>query len=407
MGGTTAKASLVSAGEMIFADSYEVGGGMSTRSALNGGGGYALALPVVEICEVGAGGGSIAWVDRGGSLKVGPHSAGAVPGPACYGTGNELPTVTDANAVLGYLNPIALANGTVPINLELARRAVHDHVAIPLGVGLIDAAFGIHAVANANMMRAVKAITTYRGRDPRDFSLFAFGGNGGVHAAGLARVLQARNILVPTAAGVFSAIGLLASDFKMDETAPFHYPAMDSPLDRAQHLFGALEDRIASMLGERPRIRFERFADARFAGQAFELTIPFAGSLDHAGLARLCDDFAAEHTRRYGHAFAGRFPVEIVNLRLMGTRTPDAKASPLASATYDPRTIATRVAYFGTIPAPQEVAVMGRATLGAEPRIGPFIIEEYEGTTVVPPDAAAHLGPSGTITISLAPDFSP
>jgi N-methylhydantoinase A len=256
-------------------------------------------------------------------------------------------------------------------------------------------------------MRAVKAVTTYRGRDPRDFSLFAFGGNGGVHAAGLARVLQVSNILVPRAAGVFSAIGLLCSEFKMDETAPFHYPVMDSPLDRAEHVFTALEDRIASMLGERLLIRFEHFADARFTGQAFELTIPFPGPLDRVGLTRLCADFAAEHTRRYGHSFSGRFPVEIVNLRVIGTRPPDASASPLASAPRDLGTTATRLAYFGPILATQEVEVIGRASLGVDLRKGPCIIEEYEGTTVVPPNATARLGPSGTVTISLVGEPRP
>jgi N-methylhydantoinase A len=168
MGGTTAKASVIEQGALSFADEYEVGGPMSGRAALAGGGGYALKLPVIDISEVGAGGGSIAWLDKAGSLRIGPHSAGALPGPACYGKGNDEPTVTDANLVLGYLNPDALAGGSVPLQGALARRAVAERIARPLGRGLLATAFGIHTVANASMMKAVRAVTTYRGRDPRD-----------------------------------------------------------------------------------------------------------------------------------------------------------------------------------------------------------------------------------------------
>jgi N-methylhydantoinase A len=403
MGGTTAKASIVERGELIVADRYEVGGGMSSRSALNGGAGYALALPVIEIAEVGAGGGSIAWVDRGGSLKIGPHSAGAVPGPACYGTGSLLPTVTDANVVLGYLNPDALAGGTVPIDVELARRAVNDHIARPLGVGLIEAAHGIHAVANANMMKAVKAVTTYRGRDPRDFSLFAFGGNGGVHAAGLARVLQTKEIVVPVAAGVFSALGLLFSDFKINETAPFLHLAKEMPLDRAEQIYCDLAKRIALELGEPSAIRFERLADARFAGQAFELTIPIGdGLLDVDRIDVFCERFAAEHTRRYGQAFSGRFAVEVVNLRLVGTRSPESHSGLPEVALWSAATAGQRLVHFGPSFGTRQTPVIDRGGLELRPLRGPIIIEEYEGTAIVPPDGTARLDPAGTVLIALA-----
>ena len=179
MGGTTAKASLIEGGRLLQTDEYEVGGGISLSSRLVKGGGYALKLPVIDISEVGAGGGSIVWLDRAGAIKVGPHSAGAVPGPACYGAGGVAPTVTDANVVLGYLNQEALAGGSVRIDAGLAWRAIEEGVARPLGMSVEAAALGIHAVATTLMMRAVKAISTQRGRDPRGFSLFAFGGNGG------------------------------------------------------------------------------------------------------------------------------------------------------------------------------------------------------------------------------------
>ena len=428
MGGTTAKASLIEAGRVLFADEYEVGGGMSSRSALMGGGGYALKLPVIDISEVGAGGGSIAWLDKAGSLKVGPESAGAVPGPACYDTGNDEPTVTDANVVLGYLNPEALAGGSVLIRAGRARDAVASRLAGPLGRGVVETAFGVHTVANANMMKAVKAVTTYRGRDPRDFTLVAFGGSGGVHAVDLARVLQVRRVVLPVAAGVFSALGLLFSNLEMNETVPFLHRADDAPLDDAERRYAALAERIAAVVGgPREEIRFSRQADVRFAGQAYELTVPFgtaaagepsvhggdvagggaAGDgfdarLDARSVAELCARFEAEHLARYGHAFSGEFPVEIVNLRLVGTRRPAGIVEPAPfDAASRAGTDTRRGVYFGLASGLVDTPVIGRGRLGLEPRPGPFVIEEYEGTCVIPPDCTAHLDRLGNVIIEL------
>jgi len=428
MGGTTAKASLIEQGRVTFADEYEVGGGMSSRSALMGGGGYALKLPVIDISEVGAGGGSIAWLDKAGSLKVGPLSAGAVPGPACYDAGNDEPTVTDANVVLGYLNPESLAGGSVPIRFERARESIATRLASPLGRDVVETAFGVHTVANANMMKAVKAVTTYRGRDPRDFTLIAFGGSGGVHAVDLARVLQVRRVVLPVAAGVFSALGLLFSNLEMNETVPFLHPAEDAPLDEAERRYAALAERIAAVVGgSREEIEFARQADVRFAGQAYELTVPFgearnepagegrggvggngsgpeagAFGLDARAVADLCTRFEAEHLARYGHAFSGEFPVEIVNLRMVGTRRPAGLVEP---APFDPASRpgpdARRRVYFGPATGLVDTPVIGRGRLEVEPRSGPVIIEEYEGTCVVPPDCTARLDALGNVIIEL------
>ena len=428
MGGTTAKASLIEQGRVTFADEYEVGGGMSSRSALMGGGGYALKLPVIDISEVGAGGGSIAWLDKAGSLKVGPLSAGAVPGPACYDTGNDEPTVTDANVVLGYLNPESLAGGSVPIRSERAREAIATRLAGPLGRDVVETAFGVHTVANANMMKAVKAVTTYRGRDPRDFTLIAFGGSGGVHAVDLARVLRVRRVVLPVAAGVFSALGLLFSNLEMNETVPFLHLAEDAPLDEAERRYAVLAERIAAVVGgPREEIAFARLADVRFAGQAYELTVPFgearnepggedrdgaggngggpeagASGLDARAVADLRTRFEAEHLARYGHAFSGEFPVEIVNLRLVGTRRPAGMVEPAA---FDPASRRgpdkRREVYFGPATGLADTPVIGRGRLGVEPRTGPLIIEEYEGTCVVPPDCAARLDALGNVIIDL------
>ena len=431
MGGTTAKASLIEGGRITFADEYEVGGGMSSRSALMGGGGYALKLPVIDISEVGAGGGSIAWLDKAGSLKVGPQSAGAVPGPACYDTGNDEPTVTDANVVLGYLNAESLAGGSVPIRSERAHEAIATRLANPLRRDVVETAFGVHTVANANMMKAVKAVTTYRGRDPRDFTLIAFGGSGGVHAVDLARVLQVRRVVLPVAAGVFSALGLLFSNLEMNETVPFLSLAEDAPLDEAERQYGVLAKRIATVVGgPHEEIRFARLADVRFAGQAYELTVPFGevsgagvdegrdehkgdgsgpisrdavnAKLDTRAVADLCARFEAEHLARYGHAFSGEFPVEIVNLRLVGTRRPAGIVEPAsfdAASRQGPDT--RRGLYFGPATGLVDSPVIGRGRLGAEPRTGPFVIEEYEGTCVVHPDCTARLDGLGNVIIEL------
>ena len=404
MGGTTAKASIIEQGAPSLADEYEVGAGLSSSSSLVGGGGYALKLPVIDISEVGAGGGSIAWLDKGGSLKVGPESAGAVPGPACYGLGSDTPTVTDANVVLGYLNPQALAGGAVPVDVGLARGAIEARIAEPLGRDLVETAYGIHTIANANMMKAVKAVTTYRGRDPRDFALLAFGGSGGVHAVDLARVLQIGRVILPPAAGVFSAVGLPFSKLELNETAPFLHLVHDMPVAAAERTYAAIAERIIRTLGGDPAtIVFRRQADVRFAGQAFELTVPVAdGPIDATTLDALCERFEAEHLTRYGHVFSGAFPVEVVNLRLVGARSPAGQADLRANghrangSVGEPRRV-----YFGPAHGMHETPVIGRGALSATPREGPLIIEAYEDTAVVPPGCRARLDDVGNVIIDL------
>jgi N-methylhydantoinase A len=403
MGGTTAKASIVEHGALAYADEYEVGGSFSSRTFLAGGGGYALKLPVVDVLEIGAGGGSIAWLDKAGSLKIGPQSAGAVPGPACYGKGNADATVTDANVVLGYLNQDALANGSVPIEAELSHRAV-GRIAATLNCDVMAAAYGIHTVANANMMRVVKAVTTYRGRDPRDFTLFAYGGNGGVHAVDLARVLQIRRVVVPVGAGVFSAVGLLFSEQESTWTQPFHHVASTFPAAEAQAKYAVMAERIRSVLGaDAERIGFSFEADVRFVGQAFEITVPFAAPPhDETAVNRLSAAFAAEHLARYGHAFSGRFPVEIVNLRLKGRLLGDAPLDQTPRpGREERREMFRRPACFGPAHGVIETPVLGRARLDSAPRQGPMVIEEYEGTIVVPPDCSARRDNGGNVVIDL------
>ena len=281
MGGTTAKAVIIEDGRPTMTSEYEFRDGISTSSRFIKAGGYMLKVPAIDIAEVGAGGGSIAGIDKGGLLVVGPQSAGAVPGPACYGLGNDRPTVTDANVVLGFINATSLAGGKLNIQRSLSEAAIRLHVGEPLGLPLQDAAHGIRAVANAAMARAVRAVTVERGRDPRDLTLMAFGGNGGVHAPDLARQLGIPRVVVPPMSGIFSALGMLASD--IEHTA---LKTVSRRLDRIDvadlgAIKAELQQQVSGQLAsdgyQAERTAFLWEADLRHEGQATELTVPFEG----------------------------------------------------------------------------------------------------------------------------------
>ena len=402
MGGTTAKASLIENGALVRTDEYEVGGGISLSSRLVKGGGYALKLPVIDISEVGAGGGSIVWIDRGGSLKVGPQSAGAVPGPGCYGRGGTAPTVTDANVVLGYLNPAGLAGGSVPIEHALSQAAITAKLAVPLGIDMMAAAWGVHEVVTTVMTRAVKMVTTYRGRDPRDFSIFAFGGNGGVHAVSLARSLCIGQVVLPPGAGVFSALGLLFADVEMNASASYLRDSDQADPEDLEARYRKLERALEAEL-DRPLagIRHVRSADLRYFGQAFELTVALPAPASRAGIFAAREAFEAEHERTYGHRLEGK-RVDVVTLRVSSAiDSAGPKALRRESAPAQGVAQSSRSAYFGPEVGSIATPVIGRFDLSAEQRRGPFIVEEYEGTTVVPPDCHARRDQSGNIIITV------
>jgi N-methylhydantoinase A len=406
MGGTTAKASIVERGQVARTGDYEVGAGVNLSSKLVMGGGYALKLPVIDISEIGAGGGSIVTLDRGGLLHVGPRSAGAVPGPVAYDRGGTDPTFTDAIAALGYLNPARLLGGDLELDTEKARAVLAARIAKPLGRSLLDTAYGIFQVACGTMVRAVKAVSTYRGRDPRDFALFAFGGNGPVVGAALAELLEMREVIVPPHPGVFSAIGLLMCDIEQERSRAFlHRLAGVAPAAMAA-AYAELERAIRADLaedGHRPeQVTLGRLADLRYAGQAHELSIPFAatpaGTPDFDAMA---EAFGAEHARTYGHR-AEAEAVECVALRVKGrvivrsAAEPDPLAARRAGAGGD-GAAASRPAYFGSAAGQVPTPVLTRAALGAGGRAGPLIVEEYDATCLVPPgwraalDAAANI----------------
>lgn len=402
MGGTTAKASLIEGGELLRADDYEVGGGISLSSKLAKGGGYALKLPVIDISEVGAGGGSIVWRDRAGALKVGPHSAGARPGPVCYGEGGTEPTVTDANMVLGFLNQTALAGGAVSVDPELSREAISRVVATPMGIDLDHAAFGVHELVSTVMTRAVKSVTTFRGRDPRDFAMIAFGGNGGIHSVSLARSLGVSTVIVPPGAGVLSALGLLYADIETSASLALLEPLDSVAPERVANGFRELAERAAAELSKPVSgVELVYEADFRYRGQAFELTLPFSAgqNLTPNIIAETRDAFHAAHERTYGYRLEAT-PVEIVILRMTARVEKGAGTLPA----YRPMAAAPearRSVYFGPDWGRIDTAIIDRAGLGSGSRNGPAIIEEYEGTTIVPPDCTARLDEKGNIIVTL------
>jgi N-methylhydantoinase A len=404
MGGTTAKAAIVEDGEPARTAEYEVGAGINLSSRLVKGGGYAVKLPYIDVSEIGAGGGSIVSIDAQNRLSVGPRSAGAVPGPVCYSRGGAEATLTDALVSLGHLNPTAIAGGSLTLSAEAGRKAILEQVAAPLEKPLHEAAWGVLTIAVASMTRAVKAVSTYRGRDPRDFTLVTFGGNGPVVTAHIARALNMRRAIVPPAAGVFSALGLLYSDTEREfvRTLMVSVETLD---DAALTLhFKKLEDQaVAAMTtdGYAPdSIQLIRQGDLRYAGQAYELTVQAPGP-GEVSVAWLANAFHAEHARTYGYRSDGD-PIDVVSVRVVARVPCDAPAArhTVSTSTPAPRAFA-REAFFGQEYGLISTPILARADLRAQRRRGPMIIEEYDATCVVPPATFATLDDFGNIVIEL------
>ena len=284
MGGTTAKASMVEHGEVARAQEYAVGAGIMIGSRLLTGAGYTLKVPAIDLAEVGAGGGSHVWIDGGGALQAGPESAGASPGPVCYDQGGTEPTITDANVLLGYINPAHLVGGALKLNAEKARSVFAEKIAKPLGLPIERAAYGAHLIVASNMIRAIKAVSTERGRDPRDFALFAFGGNGPLFAAGMAASLGINRVVVPPSAGLFSSFGLLYADVEHHYARTFRRLLRQADLGEIAAAWDALAKQASDQLaaegftGERARLR--RSAALHYKGQSYELTVPVPDGAD-------------------------------------------------------------------------------------------------------------------------------
>ena len=402
MGGTTAKAAIVEDGLPVRTSEYEVGAGINLSSKLVKGGGHPIKLPFIDVSEIGAGGGSIVNVDPLGAVSVGPLSAGAVPGPVCYDTGGVEPTLTDALLALGYLNEMQFGGGVITLNAARSRDALERLVAAPLGRSVEEAAHGILMLAVATMTRAVKAVTTYRGRDPRDFTLCAFGGNGPITGVEIARALRIRQVLIPPAPGVFSALGLLFSDTEHEIVRTLMLRGDDVQADTLENAFDELEQEATTNLaaGDDATVTVTRWADVRYTGQAYELPVRVAaGDVD---VERLADDFVSEHVRTYGHGSAAD-PIDVVSVRVLARveRTAAQRYDPLAVIREQPAHESSRTAYFGTEAGAVEVPVCSRVGLLGRDRQGPLLIDEYDSTCVVPPGCTARLDAYGNIEVEI------
>ena len=391
MGGTTTKASIIENGEILRARDYEVGGPVSVSSRLVRGGGYLLRIPVIDISEVGAGGGSIASIDTGGALRVGPRSAGASPGPACYGQGNNDPTVTDANLVLGFLHDGSLAGGALTVDKQLAEHAINNFVAGPADMLLLDGAHGVHTIANSNMVRAIKTVSVERGRDPADFVMMAFGGAGPIHAAGVAESLGIKSILVPPAPGLFSAFGLLRSEVEhhtartvLTDLSKPEFEALQSVIDDMRD---SLRRRILAEGFEDERVSYSALADIRYLGQSSELMVPLVALEMNDDVIRLAETaFEEEYERLFGHR-ADHRAFELVNVHVIAAldRGVDHAGQWDEDSMSEVTDRGMRSVYFGPKMGLLDTKILTRTALSSEPFSGPIIIEEYDSTVVVPP----------------------
>ncbi len=404
MGGTTAKAGLVEDGQVLRAEALEVGGGVMTGSRLLTGAGYMLKLPAIDLAEVGAGGGSICRLDAAGAPKVGPESAGADPGPVCYGRGGERPTITDCTLVLGWLDPAGLAGGALPLDRAAAEAAIADQLARPLGCSVEQAAYGMVRLAAATMMRAIRAVSVERGRDPRRFALLAFGGNGPLFGAALAAELGIGKVIVPPLPGLFSAFGLLVADTEHHATRSLRLRVDAADPDSVRDVLQQLESAAAGVLAEqgfpaeRQRVRLQ--AQARYVGQSSELAIDLPTAPAAELLARIPALFAAEHERTYGFRAPEDEPVELTGFGIIARGVPDRPRLPARVPPAAAEVPASRNVWFAD-QGWREVPVLDRATLSGTPRPGPLIVQEYDATCLVPPGARAGLDAFGDIVVSL------
>ncbi len=383
-------------------------GGVPQRSPEREVAGHPVRVPAVDVHTVGAGGGSIAHIDAGGALRVGPLSAGAVPGPACYGHGGSAPTVTDAHLVLGRLPEDHTLGGLPPLDLGAARSAV-ARVARPLGLSVDDAAWGILTVAEATMERAVRVISVERGHDPRGFTLLAFGGAGPLHGASLAAKLGMRKVLVPAHAGALSALGLMSADLMVTLVRSVLLPWAEARSEHLQEVMNALNATAARRLSAAgvpaASMVFRYAADLRYRGQGFELTVPWdTGDAVARTRERVAQDFHNAHEARYGYA-APEEPLELVTLRLTATAPTHAPPLPLTkNAGPSPTPSATRPVYLGPLHGWATCPVVERRRLCAGAHLpSPAVVEGADCTCLIPPEVNAQVDAIGNLVLEVLP----
>jgi N-methylhydantoinase A/oxoprolinase/acetone carboxylase beta subunit len=390
MGGTSAKFCVIRAGRPSMTNAFEAARVDQSRP----GSGLAIALPGTDLAEIGSGGGSIAWVDELGLLRVGPRSAGSLPGPACYGRGGELPTVTDANLVLGYLNPDFFLGGEMALRADLARASV-EALATRVGMGVAETAWGVHRLVTENMLSAARQHVTERGHDPRRFPLMAFGGAGPAHAVRFARGLGCGRVIVPQGAGVTSAVGMLSAPFGFDFVRTYLARLAAIDLERLNAMLDDMERQGVELLQaagfDRERVRITRTCEMRYAGQTHEIPVEIPGGrLDEAALEEVRQRYAEQYERLFLHP-ALPYELECANWRVFaaGLRPPLVPAwSSRAGrgARPDGRREAWSARAGGFVP----WDVHDRAALRPGDRLdGPAIVEEPETTTILPEDSWA------------------
>ncbi|HEX7126062.1 MAG TPA: hydantoinase/oxoprolinase family protein [Thermodesulfobacteriota bacterium] len=402
MGGTTAKLGAIDGGQPAITSTFEVDMVRFIR-----GSGLPLNISSIELLEIGAGGGSIASVEMG-LIRVGPSSAGAVPGPMCYGKGGTDPTVTDSNVVLGYIDPNNFNGGAIRLDGGLAKAGVEEKIAGPLGLSVERAAWGIHAMVNSDMERALRLVSIERGRDPRQYALVAFGGAGPIHAARLARQVGIRKVIVPYGAGVGSAIGLLQAKQKVDAGVTRVIELADGAVGKIRDVFAELRRRIEAHLATfdvaSDRLVWSRAAHMRYRGQGYDLRVelPDEGAAGGDEVAAMVSLFHEAYQRNYGYREHG-VPIEATEWYLSAEWTPKGpEAATVSSRAGGTSVRRRRAAYFPEAGGYVEVDVFDRASMRAGESIsGPAIIEEREATTVILPGDRGRIEPGGHLIIDI------
>jgi N-methylhydantoinase A/oxoprolinase/acetone carboxylase beta subunit len=397
MGGTSNDVAVVHDGRPLLASEGAIGP-------------YPVRTPMVDVNTIGAGGGSIAWIDAAGGLRVGPRSAGAEPGPACYARGGDEATVTDASVVLGYLNPARFAGGAMTLDVAAAERAIAA-IGRHLGVDAVAAAAGIHRVINARMADQIRLVTIKRGYDPRQFALVVLGGAGPVHGAALAAEMGMAEVLVPEAPGVLAAFGLLAAAIEHHHARTLQARTDAADLDAVNRCLAELDASGRARMKEEGvparEVRVAYAADMRYVGQAYELEVPITAPVTPAGVPGIVAAFHDIHERVYGYARAQQ-PVEFVNFRAVHTfplPRPQVTSAAPAGRSLDAALIGSRPAYFGAF---VPTAIYERARLPVNARLaGPAIVEQPDTTTVIPPGVVALVDEAGNLRLRRNPYAGP
>jgi N-methylhydantoinase A len=406
MGGTTAKAGVVRDGIPGMADEYEVGGKIHSGRIVKGSG-YPIRFPFIDLAECGAGGGTIAWVDEAGGLQIGPMSAGADPGPACYGRGGENPTVTDANVVLGRLNPKYLLGGKLRIRKDLAEKSIQRFICKKTGLDLIEAASGIIRIAVSEINKIMRIVSVERGVDPRLFTLIAFGGAGPMHSCILAEELSVNQVVIPPNPGLFSALGLLVADYVHYDSRPILRKIRGLDAEKSEALFTKMEANMREVLlreGVEPdQIVFERQIDARYQGQAYELQVHTIRPFDDMALSEVEKQFHMKHKSVYGYSSDDE-EVEAVNMKIVGrgiTRKPTfTRKTRNQRQNAKVEAASTRTVYLDEKNSGERWLIYDREMLQPGDILdGPAIVEQYDSTTVIMPEWKCEVDDYGNLRL--------